>query len=532
MALAYRISPDQINPRRLDPWHHKPEFLAQLSKVEQKCNVTFLEKLIDPSRGIAGGATPLGANYLENGHIKFYRTSEIDDMQLDLDQAVFISEEEDKKIRRSRLSTGDIVLTITGAKFGKAAVVEQRHLPGNISQHSVRFHPKKNYIDPYYLAVYLNAQTGQAAIWREAYGATRPAIDYHSLRSLLVPLLNINAQYYIGNKLSDSEKLVSLSKILKNKSQNLLRQHISTRVSGNYDLLLSKTYKKYVHVSSFEIVDRLDAWYYKEEFTKSSRLLNILNENGCSYHRISSIGSVEYGFMPLEDYWNNIKGHPFLRISNIKKSLMIDNSDIKYVNPVKSNYPKYRLVKDDIIVVQLGNSTGRICLVTDKYRNWVYPSFCLRIRIENDLYDPAYVAIFLSEFLGQNQIQRTISISSVRPNTTKAAIESIKIPFLDEWEQKSIGYNARRMLAAYENNMNLIAAAKHLVEALIEGHISEQELISAQQALEAGDNSLDREIMSRLKTDGLDGQGEPLFSDLDQLYSLLDQARETEDEQV
>jgi hypothetical protein len=30
--------------------------------------------------------------------------------------------------------------------------------------------------------------------------------------------------------------------------------------------------------------------------------------------------------------------------------------------------------------------------------------------------------------------------------------------------------------------------------------------------------------LARLKTDGLDGTGEPLFPDLDQLYDLLDKA--------
>jgi len=41
--------------------------------------------------------------------------------------------------------------------------------------------------------------------------------------------------------------------------------------------------------------------------------------------------------------------------------------------------------------------------------------------------------------------------------------------------------------------------------------------------LQAGNDTVDRNILARLKTDGLDGKGQPLFADLDQLYALLAQ---------
>ena len=72
--------------------------------------------------------------------------------------------------------------------------------------------------------------------------------------------------------------------------------------------------------------------------------------------------------------------------------------------------------------------------------------------------------------------------------------------------------------------LRLTNAAKFLVEALIEGQLTEAELIAAEQALQAGNDQPDRQILNRLKTDGVDGQGQALFSDLDQLYSLLEQA--------
>ena len=59
------------------------------------------------------------------------------------------------------------------------------------------------------------------------------------------------------------------------------------------------------------------------------------------------------------------------------------------------------------------------------------------------------------------------------------------------------------------------------MEGLIEGLVTETELIAAQQGLEAGDTEADAAILRRLKTDGLDGKGQPLFGDVDKAYELL-----------
>jgi type I restriction enzyme S subunit len=68
-----------------------------------------------------------------------------------------------------------------------------------------------------------------------------------------------------------------------------------------------------------------------------------------------------------------------------------------------------------------------------------------------------------------------------------------------------------------------------LVENLIEGIVSEAELVSAQQALDAGDESLDRALLERMTAEGIDGEGSPLFDDIDQLYELLEQAKQALD---
>jgi hypothetical protein len=74
----------------------------------------------------------------------------------------------------------------------------------------------------------------------------------------------------------------------------------------------------------------------------------------------------------------------------------------------------------------------------------------------------------------------------------------------------------------------LTTAAKFLVEALIEGKITENELKAAQEALQRGDTGPDRDILRRLMRKGFGVPNEPpLFPDLEALQRALSQ---TDDE--
>jgi hypothetical protein len=181
---------------RIDAWYYQPHLVSAYQKIKASGNCQILADVIDNDRDVKGGATPLGAEYIAGGTVRFYRTSEVSGLAVHSAHAVFISEEQDRAMTRSRLAEGDVLLTITGADFGHAGVITKRHLPGNISQHSVRFRPT---IDPSYLVAYLESSYGQRMIWRQAYGATRPAIDYPGVKSLLIRVPDPAVQTVIGD---------------------------------------------------------------------------------------------------------------------------------------------------------------------------------------------------------------------------------------------------------------------------------------------------------------------------------------------
>ncbi|WP_229624140.1 restriction endonuclease subunit S [Vibrio parahaemolyticus] len=530
MMFAYSLKKSELTAKRLDPSFYSPEQIVN----EKKLSALFSEPLeslrIEDAPIVYGILKPEGTS---EGLYRVAKAEKFQGMFVDSDDCDEVSKTVYESFKRSVAKTGDVLIAI-GGYVGRPAILNVKSGANcNINRHISRVRVDSSKIDPYYLVVFLSSRHGQKRLERQITGSVQAGINLEDLREVHVSLFEKATQKYIGDKVRQAEQLRAWAKLCLDSARNKLSENLTRFAPNTYCELQGKDGSLTVCVKSKEIDDRLDSWFYKAEFTKSKRVLMELEDNGISTKPLKSIGTVEYGFMPLEDYWSPCEGHQFLRVTNIKENLIVDSGDVKFVNPVESNAPKYRLKEGDIVVVQLGNSTGRIAYISSKYENWAYPSFALRVRLSNNSgFDSGYTSLFLSEVLGQNQILRTISITSVRPNTTKPAIESIAIPELSIEEQQIIGTWIREMTAANENATALISSSKTLVEALIEGQITEQQLIQAQQALDDGDNSLDQAILSKLSGEGYGiANATPLFSDIDELYRLLESATQAEAEE-
>ena len=566
MVTIYKLSPEKITTRRVDPWHYQPNFENQILKVE-KVGSTSLRNVIDTDRGVAGGATPLGANYLSKGRVRFYRTSEVDNMHLSGSDAVFISDEDDEKLKRSRLEAGDVLLTITGAKFGKSAVVEEEHLPGNISQHSVRFHPLNGVLDPYFLVSYFESKTGQMAIWREAYGATRPAIDFPSIEALVLPHLKFDAQKYIGEKVRQAERLrawakelyripafidaliqeaipISLTKALTDLSVNdkkeatkKLTNFLSLKIEDldtkqAFQTFIEKnkmgsvdTEREFFHINTVAtdaIEDFLSAQTYRPAITDA---FDIITSAKHSNLQAMSLEPIRQGATPK---FSSI-GKKCIK-SKQTRDLFLDETGYETVDPDdEQNKRIVRLRRNDILVTRQGAGTvGRASIFMDDEETYITDSLFL-VRIDSNKANPAFIAGFLRSYTGQRLIEKGVYGSTGQLNLSSSALRNLPVPDVDLDFQNFLGEALSTTDTLFKLSTRLTQAAKTLVEALIEGQLTESQLVTAQQALEAGDESLDRALLERMTAEGIDGEGDTLFDDIDQLYDLLEQAKQALD---
>lgn len=517
MVVIYKQSPSQMTERRIDPWHYQPAFEAQINKIAKNLGSLTLGSIIDSKRGVSSGATPLGANYLDVGHIRFYRTSEVNEMFLCSEEAVFIKAEDDEKLKRSRLAEGDVLLTITGAKFGKSAVVGPKHLPGNISQHSVRFKPDPEKIDAHFLVAYLNCNIGQVVIWREAYGATRPAIDFPSIRSLIVPVLGVAAQKYIGDKIRQVEILLAWAAQLESSVRNFHLQLIPDQKQLDFN-------RKTRMVSVSKMTERLDAHFYPGVVEED------LMTNQGRFFSLQSLTSTIYNGQTQPEY--KCKYCEQITVTNLSKSF-VKGYPRKVAPPAKND--KFIRPHDILMCNAAHNKSyiGRDLTYVHSDTKLLPSTEVMTIRVDRNIAPASYVRTYLETKLGFIKIQSTIRGITAHSYPSDMKLLDIYIPKVES-EQKDSWFQQDELLAkaghATELANKLIQAAKILVETLIQGQLSEAQLIQAQQALDDGDVSLDQTIVGQLSSEGYAVEGTiPLFSDLDFLYSLLESAQAAEE---
>ena len=177
---------------RLDSEHCQKGYLSNIDRI--KAWPGGWVRLGDQLEELTGGATPLGAEYPNTG-VRFLRVQNIMPNCIEDADMAFISEQDDSILSRSRLKMDDVLLTITGVSYGKAAVVTTEFVGSNINQHSVRMGIKSDAaIRPIFLATFLNALPGKLQSDQNVTGVTRPALDYQTLRNFVVPLCSLSFQ--------------------------------------------------------------------------------------------------------------------------------------------------------------------------------------------------------------------------------------------------------------------------------------------------------------------------------------------------
>ncbi|WP_181263287.1 hypothetical protein [Pseudomonas aeruginosa] len=171
---------------------------------------------------------------------------------------------------------------------------------------------------------------------------------------------------------------------------------------------------------------------------------------------------------------------------------------------------------DDIIFSVVG-TLGLIAIVDSRTSGLMSRGVA---KVFSNILPGYYVKAFFKTHYFQAQLERH-SVGSVQRGVYLSALEKIIVPIFDQSILDEIAEGERLADDMVKSATQLTNAAKLLVEALIEGQLTEAELLTAEKALQAGNDRLDRVILSRLNTDGIDGQGPALFGDLDELYQLL-----------
>lgn len=154
---------------------------------------------------------------------------------------------------------------------------------------------------------------------------------------------------------------------------------------------------------------------------------------------------MQYG---TNDKAQNREGIPVLRINNVKSG-QIDFSELKYIKkPIEAI--EHLLLKDgDILIIRTNGSKDLVgtCAVFHGEGNFIFASYLIRIRINQKVALPDYVAFFLNSQLGRSQIN-AVSRQIMQNNINSTEIKGLRIPLPTIEVQNDI---AKKLDKAREN---------------------------------------------------------------------------------
>jgi type I restriction enzyme S subunit len=484
---------------RLDSSFYNPIGLAATKKLNS-IQVSKISEMVDQRRKITNGVR--GPEWAAS-KFKLIRLQDCENWIVNSDGAASISKNQFEENRRCKLMVNDIVVAI-GGYIGNAAVVVDQ-CDAVIGQHSaVLPEPERAGVDSRFLVAFLNSKSAEAIFSRYVSGTVQAGVNLEDLRDLPAPRPDNFVQKYIGDKVRQAERLRARAKELRSSVDMVL---------GQLNLPTSEVPQTVNRVSIERLEARLDPRPYRTHYINLVDRIKAIKHScvsdvaelasGCP---VSSSDFVEGGEVPL------------VRIRNIGFDEFID-LDTGVTKELHKDEAKYQ-AKENMIVLGMDGIFRAQFFLSDELPMLVNQRVAMltanNIRAE-------LLTHWLNRPEGQMQLNQW-AVKTTVEHTSLSDIGRVRVPRLDTEIEDSLADKLLSARRAYRYSRFLTICAKQLVEALIEGQLIEAELIAAEQALQAGNDLLDRRILGRLKISGIDGQGAALFEDLDELYRLLRQA--------
>ena len=497
-----RVGPETLEPR-LDADFYKKEFIENQLKLKASGAVR-LSSLIDVGKSCYG-VLPKSAEYVESG-VPLIRGGDLSFGQVNPPE---VHAPKSYAGSKGTAEEGDVLILIKGACIdgpegvGRVSEKERGYI-FNGSCYRLAF--KKRELDGHFFIAYSQARQFLMQKKRQVANTGISYNDEDSILGYLLPNLSDVTKQYIGDKVRQAKQLRSLAKTIhmevENKFETLL---------GVYD----KTETLFERVSPDYLADRLDQNHYRKPLLNCLKLLSNHPHVGLSDSNYfvgltdGDHGNPKYGAGPI-----------YLRASEMSGGLISLNSVVSIDSEHAAGVSISCWAKPGDVIFSIVGTLGLTAIVDEQTAGVMSRGIA---KVKSKILPNYYLKAFFKTNYFQSQLERH-SVGSVQRGVYLSALEQIIVPIFDDQTHEQLAVKEKLADDMFRASNSLTQAAKLIVEALIEGHLNESLLITGQDQLQTGNDNLDRSILNRLKTDGVDGKGQPLFADIDQLYSLLEQA--------
>ncbi|PKH64201.1 hypothetical protein CXF61_12635 [Psychrobacter sp. 4Dc] len=493
--MFYRkISANSLNTKRLDSDFYRPEYLV-IDEVLSHLNCVKLGSIGHFFTGPFGSKLP-SSLYVEEG-IPLFRVANVGQFEVITESFVYLAPKSHEELKASEVLPGDLL--IVKASVGEKICKIPESLPkANITQHIIAIRPK-NHMDIDYISTFLFSYYGVGQLQRYSLGSIIQYLGVTDTKNVSLYYPHLVAQKYIGDKVRQAEELRAWAMALELKFQKQLKTFYPEAFKDK------STGKKHSMAPIEDMSYTLNPGAFDEE-----RLRIRLYLKKCGSIKLKEVASIEG--TTSSDYSQDTtyigldsisSGTCALSPSNIRKSGVTGTS---------------RILNEGVVVAKLRPYLNKISYIPKSLSGSVGSTELLCVRPLNEL-NGWYIYGVLKSDIGLRQL-KPLASGSTHPRIDQYDLYDLIFPIHQDSE--IMGKWLENAQAAYFMASYLVISAKSLVEALIEGQLTEEQLIKAQQTLEDGDNTLDKAILHKLSSEGYAIEGAtPLFSDVDELYRLL-----------
>lgn len=154
-----------------------------------------IKKLSELTTKIGSGATPKGGGsaYKESG-ISLIRSLNVHDLNFKYDGLAFIDDEQAKALSNVEVSSGDVLLNITGASIARCCIVPDGILPARVNQHVCILRPNHLLNSDFLNYLIVSPKFKSALLFQGAGGATRQALTKAMIENFDIPMPTLNKQ--------------------------------------------------------------------------------------------------------------------------------------------------------------------------------------------------------------------------------------------------------------------------------------------------------------------------------------------------
>lgn len=309
-----------------------------------------------------------------SGEIIALRGFNIEKNKINLRDIVRISDKLSRKLKRSRLTKGDVVYPCVGT-IGNAAVIYEDDTY-HIQQNIARITPDTSRVKSEFLSHYLTSSFAEKEVEKFNATSSQPNVLVSSLRQYKVPLpKTLNEQIAIANALSDVDALIQeLEKLIAKKQaiktatmQQLLTGRTRLPQFAHYPDGRKKGYKP------SELGEIPEDWYISN--VKQVSLVPM--QNGLFYQ-------------PLRKG----KGVPLINVSDMYKTAPIDVQGLELFDATPAEIKVFKVSDGDLFFTRSSVVPSGIayCNIFHSERNdVVFDSHLIRVRPNTDLVDPNYL---------------------------------------------------------------------------------------------------------------------------------------------